>query len=139
MSDVLTPKQRSYNMSRIRSKWTEQEKIIHNHLKSRKIRHRMHPNIKGNPDILLKDSKTLIFLDGCFWHRCPRCFSEPASNKKFWLSKIERNVRKDRETNKMLKNNGWNIIRIWEHAVKKDIKKCLKKIESVNSHIKTIK
>ena len=58
----LTPDQRSYCMSRIRSKWTKQEIEVHNYLKGHKIRHEMHPKIPGSPDIILKDKKTAIFL-----------------------------------------------------------------------------
>ncbi|RLJ08500.1 MAG: very short patch repair endonuclease [Candidatus Aenigmatarchaeota archaeon] len=130
MTDVLTKEQRSYNMSRIRNKWTKQEKVIHNYLKGRKIKHKMHPDIFGKPDILLRDSGTLIFLDGCFWHKCPKCFVEPKTNRDFWLPKIERNVRKDREVTKKLRSEGWKVIRIWEHEIRENLRGCLKKIES---------
>jgi DNA mismatch endonuclease (patch repair protein) len=128
MVDVLTHEQRSYNMSRIRSKWAKQERIIHNYLKGCKIRHKMHPTMTGNPDILFKSSKTVVFIDGCFWHKCPKCYKEPKSNTDFWLPKIERNVKRDRYVNRMLKKDGWRVIRIWEHEIKKDLKKCADKL-----------
>lgn len=128
MVDVLTQKQRSYNMSRIRNKWTKQEKIIHNYLKGRRIKHKMHPEITGKPDILLENPKILVFLDGCFWHRCPKCFKEPSTNKEFWLSKIEGNVRKDGETTKILTKKGWKVVRIWEHEIKENPRECVIKI-----------
>lgn len=130
MTDVHTTEQRSYNMSRIRSKWTKQEKLFHNWLKGKKIKHKMHPEIEGRPDILIKDLNVLIFLDGCFWHKCPQCFQEPEANKKFWLTKIEKNVKKDGEVTNKLKKEGWKVMRIWEHEVKKDLQGCLKSIES---------
>jgi DNA mismatch endonuclease (patch repair protein) len=114
MTDVLTRTQRSYNMSRIRGKWTSQEKLVHNYLKGRKIQHKMHPPITGKPDILLGE-KTVVFLDGCFWHKCPKCFKMPATRKEFWKAKINRNVLKDRETSRILKKQGYKVVRIWEH------------------------
>ena len=130
MTDVLTKKQRSYNMSRIRSRWTNQEKIIHNYLKGRKIKHTMHPNMYGKPDILLNGSKTIIFLDGCFWHRCPKCFQEPATNRNFWVIKIRKNVKKDIEVSKKLREEGWKVLRIWEHDIRKNPIKVLEEIKS---------
>ena len=133
MADVLTKEQRSYNMSRIRGKWTRQEIIIHNKLKGRKIKHKMHPKISGKPDIMLKDAKVLVFLDGCFWHKCPRCFNEPENNREFWISKIEDNVRNDKIITRNLKKDGWKVLRIWEHEIRNDSDICIKKIEELNS------
>ena len=128
MPDNLTREQRSKCMSRIRSKWTLSERKIHNHLKGRKIKHTMHPEIKGSPDILLKDSNTVVFIDGCFWHRCPKCFQDPKSNMEYWAPKIERNVKRDKENRKHLKRMGYKVVRIWEHEVKNDPHRCIEKI-----------
>ena len=119
MSDVLSPEQRSYNMSQIKSKWTKQEKIVHNYLKGMKVRHQMHPNIYGKPDILIKETHTVVFLDGCFWHKCPKCFVEPSSNRDFWLKKIENNVKRDKNINRKLMKTDFKVVRIWEHDIKK--------------------
>lgn len=128
MPDNLTKEQRSYCMSNIKSKWTNQEKKIHDYLKSYKIKHQMHPKIKGSPDILLKETKTAVFLHGCFWHKCPKCYKEPKSNKKYWLPKIEKNVKRDRKNVKLLKSERFNTLKIWEHQVKKDLKKTIQKL-----------
>ena len=128
MADNLTEEQRRKTMSRIRSKWTVQEKKIHNHLKARKVRHKMHPDIEGSPDILLKDSNTILFLHGCFWHKCLKCYSEPETNKEYWLPKIERNVQKDKENTKKAKKHGYKVITIWEHEIKKNLNKVVSKI-----------
>ncbi|MFA5382379.1 MAG: hypothetical protein WC356_04375 [Candidatus Micrarchaeia archaeon] len=90
MSDNLTKEQRSRCMSKIRSKWTKQEKKIHNYLKGDKIRHKMHPKLPGNPDIVLKDSKTAVFLHGCFWHKCPNCYKEPKSREAIGCPKLRK-------------------------------------------------
>ncbi|MCJ7816517.1 MAG: very short patch repair endonuclease [Candidatus Aenigmarchaeota archaeon] len=134
MTDVLTKEQRSYNMSRIRSRWTKQEKTIHNYLKGERIKHKLHPHIEGKPDILLLDSKTLVFLDGCFWHKCPKCFQEPATHRDFWLPKIEKNVKKDGETSRKLRIEGWKILRIWEHEIRKNPERVFKKIKSASTN-----
>lgn len=128
MSDNLTKAQRSKCMSRIRSKWTLQEKKIHNCLKALKVRHKMHPRIAGSLDIALTESRTAVFLHGCFWHKCPLCYKEPKSNLKYWLPKIERNVKRNRANVKALKKEGWKVLKIWEHEVKKDFGSALKKI-----------
>ena len=128
MADILTKEQRSERMSRIRSKWTFQEKKMHNYLKGHKIKHKMHPKIEGHPDILLKQSNTVVFLHGCFWHKCPKCYREPKTNKAYWIPKIENNVKRDRKNKKIIKAKGYNIIIIWEHEIKRDFVKILKKV-----------
>lgn len=128
MADNLTKKQRSYCMSKIRSKWTVQEKKVHNFLTAQKIKHKMHPKLLGNPDILLLDSKTVIFVHGCFWHKCPKCYKEPKSNRRYWLPKIEHNIKRDKKNAKLLKENGYSVIKIWEHKLKKGKTAFLKKV-----------
>jgi len=128
MADVLTPKQRSYCMSRIRSRWTKQEVRVSNWLKGHKIGHKMHPKIDGNPDIIFKDSKIAVFIHGCFWHKCPECYREPKSNREFWLPKIDRNVERDAENKKILEKNEWKVVVLWEHEIKKNLDVFVEKI-----------
>lgn len=104
-------------MSRIRSKWTKQEKLVHNYLKGHKIKHKMHPKMEGSPDIILTNKKVAIFLHGCFWHKCPLHYREPKSKRKYWIPKIEKNVLKDKENIKLLRKQGWKVVVIWEHDV----------------------
>lgn len=130
MADSHTKKQRSYNMSRIRSSWTAPELLIHNLLKGNKVKHKMHPKIAGSPDLILKDSKTAVFIHGCFWHKCPKCYIEPKTKRSYWLPKIEKNVRRDRDNIKTLEDNGWKVIKIWEHEIRNDtstLKRILRK------------
>ena len=115
-------------MSRIRSKWTHQEKGFHNHLKGLKIKHAMHPKMDGSPDIILKDKKLAIFLQGCFWHKCPKCYKEPATNVKYWLPKIEKNILRDKRNFRLMKKNGWKVMKMWEHETKNNFKKSLERI-----------
>lgn len=113
--DFLSKKERSKRMSLIRGKWTKQERMFHSYLKAYKIRHKMHPKIPGSPDILLKDRFIGIYLHGCFWHGCKRCYKPPTSNKKFWKDKLVRNIKRDRKKISDLKKEGYSALVIWEH------------------------
>lgn len=119
MTDVLTKEQRSYNMSQIRGKNTKPELLLRKLLFNRGIRgYRIHYKLVGKPDIVFPSKKVVVFVDGCFWHKCPKCFIEPETRKEFWMSKINGNVKRDKEVNKILKKDGWRVLRFWEHEVK---------------------
>lgn len=79
---------------------------------------RRHFPLPGTPDFVFPARRIAIFLDGCFWHGCPRCLRLPASNRAYWAAKIDRNRRRDRRTTRELRNRGWRVFRIWEHALK---------------------
>ena len=128
--DKITKEQRSKIMSKIRNKWTSPEKLLHNKLKGLKIKHKMHPAIYGKPDILLNSSKTVIFIDGCFWHGCHTCNNKkPSTNKKFWINKIKKNIKRDAHVIRRLKKDGFKIIRIWEHDIKNNFPNLMGKIK----------
>lgn len=76
---------------------------------------RKHPLIYGKPDFGNKSRKIVLFIDGCFWHKCNRHFNLPKTNIAFWKNKISKNVKRDKLVNKTLRKNGFKIIRIWEH------------------------
>jgi DNA mismatch endonuclease (patch repair protein) len=118
-------------MSRIRAKNTQPEIILRKAISKTGIRgYRLNYRLLGKPDIVFPKRKIAIFIDGCFWHKCPKCFKKPATNKKFWLEKIEGNKRRDKKVNRHYKKMGWKIIRIWEHDLeKKDFKFDPKKIK----------
>ena len=86
-----------------------------NHKYSLKYRFK---RLNFKPDIAMVSRKTCIFIDGCFWHKCPKHFIEPKSNKEYWNKKINRNILRDAEINWAYKNSDWRIIRIWEHKLK---------------------
>ena len=130
MADVFSKKVRSKVMSRIRSKNTSPEMNLRKILWNKGYRYRIHYKLPGKPDIVFVGKKVAVFIDGCFWHKCPKCYIAPKSNKKYWLPKIEYNVKKDEENNKTLKKIGWKVIRVWEHEIKKDLNKTVKRIES---------
>ncbi len=123
MADNLTKTQRSNTMSKIKSKWTKQERTIHALLKEKRIKHKMHPKIEGSPDLILPEKKTAIFLHGCFWHACSKCYIEPKTNRKYWLPKIEGNKKRDKKNISALKKQGWKVKIVWEHEIKQNPQK----------------
>jgi len=122
MGDVHSKTVRSYNMSRIRSKDTQPELLIRRFLFANGLRYRLYDKkLPGKPDIILKKFRTVIFVHGCFWHGHDNCkyFVVPKTRTEFWLDKIERNKKRDKENAALLKNNGWNIIIVYECQLKK--------------------
>lgn len=130
MTDIFTKEKRSWIMSRIRGRNTKMEKLFEKKLRENKIRFKKYPKIlkKGNPDFLI--DKIAVFVDGCFWHKCPIHYREPKSKRKYWLPKIEENVKRDKEVNKSLRKMSYKIVRLWEHEVKKNPDRCMKKIRT---------
>ena len=129
MADVLTQEQRKFNMSRIKGKNTGPEVKLRKMLFAENIRgYRIHFNLPGKPDIVFTKKKIAIFIDGCFWHKCPICFQEPETRKEFWMNKIQSNVDRDKKINEQLKDKGWTVLRFWEHDVRKNPDVIVKKI-----------
>lgn len=117
--DNLTKEQRKKNMQAIKSKNTKMESIVCKGLWHRGIRFRKNvKELPGKPDIAIKKYKIVIFLDSCFWHKCPLHFKRPKSNNEYWDNKIERNGSRDKEVNNFYKQNGWHLLRVWEHQFK---------------------
>ena len=121
--DSLTKEKRSWNMSRIRSNDTTPELVVRSFLFRQGFRFRLHvKNLPGHPDIVLPKYRTVVEVRGCFWHRHPGCrqATTPSTNAEFWQEKFKRNVDRDRNTEKKLKELGWNLIVVWECELKKD-------------------
>jgi DNA mismatch endonuclease, patch repair protein len=121
MTDVHSPRQRSYNMSRIRGKDTVPEKIVRSMLRAEGHRCRCHvSSLPGKPDIVLSGYRTAIFVHGCFWHRHKGCryTTSPKSNRAFWEVKFARTVERDREHTRALKRLGWKVMVIWECSLR---------------------
>ena len=121
MADSYTKEQRSYNMSRIRSKNNVPEEKVRKFLFSKGFRYRKNDKkLPGCPDIVLSKYKTVIFVNGCFWHKhnCKR-FVWPSSNEDYWKKKILRNVERDEINIKKLKDLGWKVLVVWECELKK--------------------
>ena len=124
MADVHTPEQRSYNMSRIRSKNTKPEELVRKFLFSQGFRYRKNDaRLPGKPDIVLPKYKTVIFVNGCFWHGHEGCryFVWPKNNAEFWEEKITGNIQRDKHNHQLLANQGWRVIEIWECQLKRSV------------------
>lgn len=118
--DNHTVEQRHYNMSRINSKNTKPEEQVRKFLFAHGFRYRKNDKrYPGHPDIVLPKYKTVIFVNGCFWHihDCKE-FVLPKSNLDYWLPKLERNKQRDKENIEKLQSLGWNVIIVWECELK---------------------
>lgn len=115
--DKLTKEQRHRCMAAIHSRDTKPELLVRKYLFARGFRYRLnHPRLPGKPDIVLRKYRSVIFVNGCFWHGHEGCryYVLPKSNTDFWAAKIERNRRRDREEQQRLAGMGWHCITVWE-------------------------
>lgn len=123
MADNHSKEVRSKNMSHIRSTNSKPEEKVRKYLFSRGLRYRKNVReLPGCPDIVLPKYKTVVFVNGCFWHHhdCGR-FVWPTSNEEYWHNKINRNVERDIENTILLKQQGWQVLIIWECQLKKKV------------------
>ena len=123
MADNHSKESRHLNMSHIRSKNSKPEELVRKYLFSRGFRYRKNVRtLPGCPDIVLPKYKTVIFVNGCFWHKhdCPR-FVWPSSNEEYWIPKITRNVERDQQNTKALEAMGWKVLVVWECELKKKV------------------
>ena len=137
--DVHDQKTRSYNMSRVKGKDTKPEEIVRKYLFSQGFRYRKNDKrLPGKPDIVLPKYKTVIFVNGCFWHKHEGCkyFVWPKSNSEFWKEKIESNIVRDKKQYEEFKNAGWHVIIVWECELKK--KQRMDTLERLVTEIQTI-
>jgi DNA mismatch endonuclease (patch repair protein) len=92
----------------------------------------LHPNgIPGRPDFIFPKHRVAIFVDGCFWHGCPRCGHIPKTNTPFWQAKIQRNIERDRVSTAKLCESDFRVERIWEHELKIDLLGCVDRISAM--------
>ena len=84
--------------------------------------------VPGHPDFYFPASKVAVFVDGCFWHGCPRCGHVPRKNRAYWRAKIKRNEERDHSTDKLLSRMGIEVVRIWEHELVESPLECVEKI-----------
>jgi DNA mismatch endonuclease Vsr len=114
-----TPEQRSRVMRQVPSKNTSVEIVFRKALWAHGIRgFRLHDTaLPGHPDVVFPKRKVAVFVDGCFWHGCPKCYREPSSNKEYWTMKVQRNRNRDQRVTDLCKEQGWVVMRFWEHQV----------------------
>ena len=134
MTDIMTPQQRHYCMSQIHSKDTTPEKRVRQWLWKHGYRYRLNvKGVPGKPDIVMRKYRTAIFVNGCFWHghdvelvmsseqlvvKSSNCCKIPQTNREFWVAKIKRNQERDQQNYKVLEENGWQVIVLWECQLK---------------------
>ena len=137
--DNLSPEDRKKNMSRIRSKGNRStERRIRSSLVGAGISgFKLHvESLPGKPDFSFDAEQVAVFVDGCFWHGCPKCYIRPKTSQAYWDAKLRRNRARDAKVNAELLKMGWTPVRVWEHSIKRPkiarrmIVKALTKAES---------
>jgi DNA mismatch endonuclease (patch repair protein) len=116
-----TSRQRSELMSRIRSRGNARTELaLLKMFRTKRIYGwRRHLSLPGKPDFAFPKQKVAVFVDGCFWHGCPKCYTRPKTNRKFWDKKREDNMARDKWVKFELRKKGWRILRLWEHSLAK--------------------
>lgn len=134
MADVFSREQRSRLMARVkgRDNAATELRLIAIFRSAKITGWRRRSSLFGKPDFVFPKSRVVVFVDGCFWHRCPRHGTIPASNKAFWKAKLERNIRRDKLVNRTLKAAGWRIVRVWQHELR-DERRVLRRVSKALS------
>lgn len=129
--DTISKDHRSWNMSRIRSSNTKIEVEVRSWLFKEGFRFRKNDKrYPGKPDVVLPKYKTVIFVNGCFWHRHEGCkyATTPKTRTDYWIDKFNRNIENDKKHKKQLEEMGWNVIVVWECELKKNFEDTMNKI-----------
>src|SRR3990167_9289969 len=129
--DKITKEQRSRNMAAIRSKGNQTTEVAFSKLlrTNKIIGWRRHSHrLFGTPDFIFPKSKVAIFIDGCFRHGCSECKTNPKTNAKYWETKIANNQKRDREVKKQLVRKDWKVLRFWEHEIRENPSRIIRKI-----------
>jgi DNA mismatch endonuclease (patch repair protein) len=154
MSDVFSKSKRSEVMSRIRSRGNKATELAMIKLFRRhkitgwrrqvqirtssglrppsphRMRRRVGEGVRVRPDFIFPKLKLAIFVDGCFWHACPKHATQPKGNRSFWKMKFARNIARDLLVNRTLRKSGWRVLRIWEHELsRKNEARLLRRIQ----------
>ncbi|MFD3657968.1 very short patch repair endonuclease [Streptomyces sp. 24-1644] len=110
---------RRRNMQAIRSRDTKPERLIRRLVHAQGLRYRVAakplPDLRRTADMVFRPAKVAVFVDGCYWHGCPKHYVPPKTNSGYWSDKVARNVARDRNTDKRLIEAGWTVLRFWEH------------------------
>ncbi|MBN1915873.1 DNA mismatch endonuclease Vsr [Candidatus Dojkabacteria bacterium] len=129
MTDKLTKTRRSWNMSRITGNDTKPEILIRKELHRKGFRYRLKYKLTGKPDLVFLKQKSVVFVHGCFWHQhgCSNTY-RPKTNKKFWNTKLDSNIARDKKVKEILESQGWNTLYIWECEIEKSLSDSVEKI-----------
>ncbi|NHA14134.1 very short patch repair endonuclease [Thioalkalivibrio sp. XN279] len=134
MVDSLDPDQRRRCMASNRSCDTSPETRLRHQLWRRGLRYRLKVPLPGKPDIVFTGSKVAVFVDGCFWHGCPKHKNLPRTNADFWKKKIDATRARDKRVTRQLQRDGWSVIRVWEHDLGRRLAVTVGRIEK---HVRT--
>lgn len=136
-TDVMSLLRRSELMSRIKGKNTKPELALRHAVWALGLRYRLHRKIdRSRPDLVFAGVRLAVFVDGCFWHCCPKHGVQPKSNAVFWRSKLERNVQRDAETDRDLRAQGWAVLRFWEHEIDENAEDCAQRVAKAIADIR---
>ena len=134
MADTVSPKERSKIMRKVKGSGNKSTELkLIKYLKEYGIKgwRRNYP-LTGKPDFVFLKARLAIFVDGCFWHGCKEHCRIPESNREYWLSKIDKNIKRDKKINNELQEKKWVVVRIWEHELKNfNYRKQLNKIKKL--------
>lgn len=121
MVDSISPEYRSEIMSRVRAKNTRPEMVVRRMLHAAGYRYRLHASdLPGKPDLVFASRRKVVFVNGCFWHRHRDCALArlPKSRTEFWTEKLERNRERDERNVAALRQQGWEVLTVWECEVR---------------------
>ncbi len=133
MPDVFTKSKRSEVMSLIRSRGNKDTELkLARLFRANGINGwRRHQPVFGKPDFVFRKLQLALFVDGCFWHGCPKHATKPKNNAAFWQNKLAANKARDLLVNRTLRKAGWRVLRIWEHELeRKHLPKALRKLRA---------
>lgn len=132
MADTVSKEKRSEIMARIKGRNSKIEVLFRKELWRRGFRYRKNSGkYFGKPDIVLKRRRVVIFVDSCFWHGCKKHCRIPATSKTYWTQKIKRNVARDKRVSQYYKKIGWEIFRVWEHEIGKNLSLILVRMKRI--------
>ena len=130
MVDIFSKEKRSWIMSKIQSKNTKLEVTFRKLLWHEGLRYRIHyKKLPGKPDVVFLSKKVAVFIDSHFWHGYDWNMNKKKMKNEYWKWKIPYNMERDKKNNKKLKKSGWTVLRFWEHQIKKEPYKCIRKIK----------
>lgn len=119
MADIWSKNKRSEVMALVRSSGNKQTELrLIEIFREFGIKGwRRNEKLPGKPDFVFRRQRLVVFIDGCFWHGCPKCYRRPQSNKEYWDAKVASNRRRDRSVVRQLKESGWKVVRLWQHQL----------------------
>lgn len=128
MRTRLDPNARHEMMSRFRKRNSGPELALRRELRALGVRYSAYPDLFGSPDIVLKGTRTVIFVHGCFWHGCPHHYRRPQTSQQYWTEKLERNWARDRRVARKLRRGGWSVLTVWECEVNRSARRVAERI-----------